>query len=149
MKKIMLPILFFIAFSLFSGEGKKENTGLDNLVPEKMRKAASFNRNGRSVTVKVVPGKSYLISASAKMNASSTNPDMKLRFVVLEKGRKGQKLFAWRNLTAENYTILSDIYKAPENVEEITVIFKPHFTAGENANYKDFLITEVSEDLDE
>ncbi|OQA82219.1 MAG: hypothetical protein BWY31_03312 [Lentisphaerae bacterium ADurb.Bin242] len=149
MKKIVLPILFLTASFLFAGEGKKDNAGLENLVPEKMRRIASFNRNGRSVTVKVVPGKSYLISAAAKLNASSTNPDMKLRFVILEKGKKGQKLFAWRSLTAESYTTLSDIYKAPEKVEEITVVFKPNFTVGESANYKDFLIAEVSEELDE
>ncbi len=123
--------------------------GIVNLIPKKFQSFNRITKNGRSATIKVVPGKSYLITAAVKLANPSTNPETALRFAIQEKGKKGVRLFEWHKLTAENFTNLSLLYKAPEKVTGITIVLKPRFTSEEIGVCKEFKAVEVSEDLDE
>ena len=123
--------------------------GIVNLIPEKFQSFDRVTKNGRSATIKVVPGKSYLITVAAKLARPSTNPETALRFAIQEKGKKGVRFFEWYKLNAENFTNLSLLYKAPEKVDTITIVLKPRFTSEEIGICKDFKAVEVSGDLDE
>ncbi len=120
-----------------------------NLIPKKFQSFSRITKGGRSAAIKVIPGKSYLITAAVKLANPSTNPETALRFAIQEKGKKGVRLFEWHKLTAENFTNLSLLYKAPEKVTEITIILKPRFTSEEIGVCKELKAVEVSEDLDE
>ena len=148
MKPILIllsaAILCCAAFGSFAGDAKNIN-----LVPQKFRSVPSFNRNGRGVTVKVSPGKSYLIRAAVKLNAASTNPDTKIRIAVRETGVRAIKFFEWHRINATEFTNLSAMYKVSPKVTEAYVILNPRFTAEEKATYKDFAVIEVDEELDE
>ena len=153
MKKHYLAILVTMFLSitgtmLGNTELPAPSSHIVNLIPTKYQSSEHLRKGGRSATINVVPGKSYLISVSAKLAHSSTNPETALRLKKKKKGKKGVRAFEWYKLTSENFTKLSLLYKAPVNVTQITIVLKPRFTSDETAVFKDFTAVEVSEDID-